>query len=462
LQLVEILTVTSDGAVPVAHRLADGATEDSTWHRDTWDQLVDIVGSPGFTYVADCKLATRDNMDHIARNHGRFLTILPRTRKEDETGRAWIASGGVTWAEIARQPAKRKDDPDQVYWSAEAPSPSAEGYRVVWIRSSDKRARDQESRRQRIERALTAIRTLEEALASQRCRLKPATAVEEAAAEIIQQAAAGRWVNAKITDTVAYEHRQESRGRPGKNTRYRRIERRRFSVATEVDHDAVAYDAASDGCFPMVTNEELPHAELLRIYKFQPRLERRHATFKGVIEAAPLTLKSDARLDALGFCLYAALLDDRIPTLCLRQRPVRPRRAAAHPRGRLRRGIDQAAVCPWRWAKLALLGHRSRWRLDRRMAVLARRPGGSVVATDLDTTHLEALTHHNLEIWVHDVTHDDLPEAEFDLVHLRLVLAWLPQPPGHRGADRASPQAGWLAARRGVGLCLCGDRTWVR
>lgn len=33
-----------------------------------------------------------------------------------------------------------------------------------------------------------------------------------------------------------------------------------------------------------------------------------HATFKGVIEAAPLTLKSDARIDALGFCLYVALL----------------------------------------------------------------------------------------------------------------------------------------------------------
>ena len=70
----------------------------------------------------------------------------------------------------------------------------------------------------------------------------------------------------------------------------------------------VAYDAASDGCFPFVTNKEQPAAELLRIFKVQPHLERRHATFKGVIEAAPLTLKSNARIDALGFCLYVALL----------------------------------------------------------------------------------------------------------------------------------------------------------
>ncbi|MCU4187346.1 hypothetical protein K6U06_23490 [Acidiferrimicrobium sp. IK] len=46
----------------------------------------------------------------------------------------------------------------------------------------------------------------------------------------------------------------------------------------------------------------------LASYKAQPHLERRHATFKGVIEAAPLQLKSGYRIDAFGFCLYAALL----------------------------------------------------------------------------------------------------------------------------------------------------------
>lgn len=55
-------------------------------------------------------------------------------------------------------------------------------------------------------------------------------------------------------------------------------------------------------------------------------------------------------------------------------------------------------------------------------------PDGSVLATDLDTTHLLDLSRPNLEIRVHDVLRDELPEAEFDLVHLRLVLAWLPDP----------------------------------
>ncbi|MHB1533357.1 MAG: IS1634 family transposase [Acidimicrobiales bacterium] len=307
-QLVEILTVSADGTVPVMHRLVDGSTEDSTTHDDTWDQLVEMLGTASFTYVADCKLATRDNMDHIASRGGRFLTILPRTRKEDETGRAWIAGGTVEWTEIFQRPGKCKDDPPQIYWAAEAPSPSAEGYRIVWVRSSQKRDQDAARRAERIGRARDGLAELETKLSSPRCQIKSATAVEDAAAAILSETGATRWVRAEVKDTIEAEHRQERRGRPGPNTRYRRVEHHRFTLEVSVDAPAVAYDATSDGCFPFVTNETLPAAELLRIYKAQPHLERRHATFKGVIEAAPLTLKSDARIDALGFCLYVALL----------------------------------------------------------------------------------------------------------------------------------------------------------
>ncbi|MGC8514487.1 MAG: IS1634 family transposase, partial [Acidimicrobiales bacterium] len=140
--------------------------------------------------------------------------------------------------------------PDEVYWAAEAPSCSGEGYRIVWIRSSDKRAHDAATRSDRIERARTALGELDESLRSRRCRLKSQAAVEDAATTILREAGATRWVKAAVTDTVEFEHRQEQRGRPGKNTHYRRIEHHYFSVAFEVDAATVAYDAASDGCFP--------------------------------------------------------------------------------------------------------------------------------------------------------------------------------------------------------------------
>ena len=46
----------------------------------------------------------------------------------------------------------------------------------------------------------------------------------------------------------------------------------------------------------MISNDtEMTAAELLDAYKRQPRLERRHATFKSVIHAAPIELTRRAK-----------------------------------------------------------------------------------------------------------------------------------------------------------------------
>ena len=73
-----------------------------------------------------------------------------------------------------------------------------------------------------------------------------------------------------MADDSTSEHREEKRGRPGKATRYRSIAHQGFSVTAHVDQEAVAYDAASDGCLPFVTNDTRTPAELLRTYRFQP------------------------------------------------------------------------------------------------------------------------------------------------------------------------------------------------
>ena len=64
-QLVLILTVSADGAVPLAHRLAAGSTNDDQTHIDTWDELRALTGRADFLYVADSKLCTREQMSHI-------------------------------------------------------------------------------------------------------------------------------------------------------------------------------------------------------------------------------------------------------------------------------------------------------------------------------------------------------------------------------------------------------------
>lgn len=88
-------------------------------------------------------------------------------------------------------------------------------------------------------------------------------------------------------------------------------------------------------------------------------------------------------------------------------------------------------------------GSIARWLCDR------VGPEGSVLATDLDTTLLLDPARPDLHVRVHDVLRDDLPEQEFDLIHARLLLAWLGEP--------AAALARLVAALKPGGRLLCEE-----
>ncbi|WP_426560585.1 class I SAM-dependent methyltransferase [Angustibacter sp. McL0619] len=51
---------------------------------------------------------------------------------------------------------------------------------------------------------------------------------------------------------------------------------------------------------------------------------------------------------------------------------------------------------------------------------------GHVLVTDLDTRFVEELAGDHVQVLRHDLTGDELPEGEFDLIHARAVLEHLP------------------------------------
>jgi transposase len=323
-QLVWILTVAADGAVPLAYRLADGNTSDDPTHIPTWDGLVALLGRADFMYVADSKLCSRAAMGHIAGSGGRFITVLPRSRAEDTTFREWLQTHTPNWTQAARS-GGRAGEPEQVYSTTPAPLPSAEGYRITWIHSTAKSARDGATRSDRIEAGIAAVEALDAKLAGPRSRYKTRVAVEHAASAALAQAHAARWVTATVTQTTAKTYKQARRGRPGPETSYREITTNRFALAADIDLHHVAYDAASDGCFPLITNDaNLSDAQVLAAYRYQPNLERRHHLLKSVQDAAPVLLKNPARIEALFCCQFLALL-----VAALIERQVRTAMAAA-------------------------------------------------------------------------------------------------------------------------------------
>ena len=309
-QLLFVLTISADGAVPVHYRAMDGNTNDSTTHIDTWETLRKVARRADFLYVADCKLCSKTSLEHIAKQGGRFITVLPRNRREDRWFRQFVQVNEPPWEEAVRRPnPRRRSGPEDVWKVVEAQLPSKEGYRIIWVWNSLMALEDGEGRQGRIEKAWLMIERLQTKLQGKRCRLRLREKVEEAAAKILKDAGAERWVRVEITERKEPVFRQEKRGHPGPHTKYMRKERLRFSVAARVKDEIIEADARTDGMFPLISNcKDLSLKQILEAYKFQPKLEKRHEQLKSVQDLAPVWLKNVARIEALLFLYFVALL----------------------------------------------------------------------------------------------------------------------------------------------------------
>jgi transposase len=309
-QLLFVLTISADGAVPVHYSALHGNTNDSVTHIATWETLRKLAGRVDFLYVADCKLCSKANLEHIAKAGGRFITVLPRNRREDRWFRKFVQVHEPPWQEAIHRPhPRRQNGADDVWKVVEAELPSKEGYRIVWVWNSLMALEDEESRQHRIERGWQAIERVQTRLLGKRCRLRSRERVEEAVRKVLREARADRWVTAEIRETKEPVFRQEKRGHPGPTTKYVRKERLRFSVTHKANKDVVEADAKSDGMFPLISNaKDLSLKEILAAYKSQPMLEKRHEQLKSVQDMAPVWLKKISRIEGLLFLHFIALL----------------------------------------------------------------------------------------------------------------------------------------------------------
>jgi transposase len=357
-QLLYSITISADGAVPIHCKIYDGNTTDDQVHCETWDFLHKIVGHANFLYVADSKLCTRDNMAHIAVAHGRFLTVMPRTRSEDAWFREYLQTNGVIWHEVHREPnPRRRDDPDVVYQGVESPRRSVEGYRVLWYRSSQKAEQDSQSRRQRLERAYARL----EALHSRPRPFKSHQEAQQAGQRVVEEEQVQRWLAVEVRSEKHEEHKQVSPGRPGPDTECRRVESWRFRPVLVEDAEALKREALCDGLFPLMTNDEsLSPQEALLKYKYQPFVEKRHEQLKSVFGVAPVWLKNVGRVASLLWLYYVVELVGALVEREVRQRMREDclGSLALYPEGR-------ACEAPTAEVALAILeGHRRHRLLD--------------------------------------------------------------------------------------------------
>jgi transposase len=322
-QLLYILTVSRDGAVPVHFRVENGNATDDRSHIETWTTLGKLTGRRDFLYVADCKLATAENMAHIHQHGGRFLTILPRTRSEDATFRAAVREGVNRWKHLH----DRLDDEGQLidrFRIHEPETTTAEGYRLVWYHSARKAELDALTRHKRLERTTAALAELSVKLTSPRTRYRDQAKVAQAVDTILRDGDVEEFLVVEIKERTTETFRQDRRGRPGPATRYVRSEATRFDLTWRIDHDRLLEEARCDGIFPLVTNETSVSAvDLLLAYKQQPMIEKRFSQLKTDFVVAPVFLKEVSRIQALLCVYFFALLTESLLERELRQAMAR-------------------------------------------------------------------------------------------------------------------------------------------
>jgi len=161
-QLVLGLNVTADGAVPISHRIYDGNQTDERLHPTNHKALQKLLRRSDFIYVADCKLATEENLQKISVWHGLFVSVMPRTWKEDELFRDKVRQGKIKWKHILSRKNNRKpESKSDRYYVAEGDYETSHGYRLHWIRSTQKAEQDAETRTRHIHRALDRLRNIQ-------------------------------------------------------------------------------------------------------------------------------------------------------------------------------------------------------------------------------------------------------------------------------------------------------------
>ena len=320
-QLLYILTVTEDGGVPVYFQAASGNVADDQTHQATWKLLAELVKRPDFVYVADCKLATTDNMNEIARQGGRFITVLPASRKEDTEFRQRLREKPETirWRELYRLTEEDGSLRD-VFRVCIEEQLSKEGYRLMWFHSRGKQDSDAATRARRLQRAIRELTDLRVRLGGKRTRFREPQKVVCAVHAILDAHQAGDLLRVEIHPQQQERYRQASRGRPSQNTKYKREVKTRFDLTWEIDGGQLDRAVAGDGVFPLITNiPDWNAKQVLEAYKRQPIIEKRFSQLKTDFRVAPVYLQNVGRIVGLLAIYFFALMVQSLLERELRQ-----------------------------------------------------------------------------------------------------------------------------------------------
>lgn len=302
-QIVFGLNITSDGHVPLSFNIYDGNTSDDVTHIPNWNGLRALIEKEDFIYIADCKLCSNDNLNHIAKNGGFFITVVPKGRKEVKEFIKHLKTNKVKWEHAYKTQSSRKKGKPNIFKTYE-PGTTINGYRIIWVYSSKKQQDDKARRTAKIQKAVTSLQELQPKLNAY--HLKTRKEIKSAVDHICS--GISEYLNVRILTERKQIKVKVSPGRPSLRSAYKNKWEFKYQLEWEINDEALAEASKTDGIFPLITNTRLKASEVLKKYKSQPFLEKRMYTKKTILEVAPVFLKKTERIEAVLFLYFVALM----------------------------------------------------------------------------------------------------------------------------------------------------------
>lgn len=289
-QIVFGLNITEDGHVPISYQLYDGSTADVVTHQTNWDSLRTFLEKEDFIYTADCKLSSRENLKHIDSRNGTFITLVPKNAKDAKTYIERLKEGEIPfWSFAYSVPNSRKKNMETIYRTIDTET-SKDGYRIIWVHSNSKSDQDKATRERQLTTAEEKLKELSGKI--NKYYLKTQKQIESTIKKIISTT--GELLIVELTEEEIVEKKQLKRGRSGTDTQFKEIKTIKYHMNWHRNERNIERESKADGVFPLITNEvQLSAAEILKIYKQQPFLEKRFQTKKSILEVAPVFLKKN-------------------------------------------------------------------------------------------------------------------------------------------------------------------------
>ena len=296
----------SDHAFPLFQKAYSGNTADVTTYVEQWQNLIDLLGSRDFLYVADSKLITHQTMAHIHDNDGFFVAPAPMYESYKKVFEDALDKHSHQWLIPYKDKFNRGFEVPMDFEYEEKIYP----LRMIILFDHGLCARKQKTLKNRIRKTQKAFELLSDKL--NRYKLKSHDAIGKACSAIFKGNQTQSFFSYRIINEPVTTYKNKHRGRPSKKVEPEKVAvvQDHFKLELTLDQDAVDQALFRCGYYPLLTNkikEQLSIQDAMLAHKKQYKSEHTFRRAKGPYSIEPVYLHTPKRIEAFLLLFKIAL-----------------------------------------------------------------------------------------------------------------------------------------------------------